>query len=293
MFRKKKNDKENDIEKIFCEISHLEDTLLILQKRSDAIINEQAELRKIIEKSINTKPDYSESKEKYSPYEKGTFNASKENFFDSPAEKILEQYLNSICQKYSLGQKRGVRLLSHQPLINYIEVIPVNGINAEKLKAVNTKNALMHFDFLFEIRHIKSGGGNGSEDKSGHYPLLAIELDGKFHHTDKQRERDEYKQGVCDKIGLPLIRIDYTGENFTTDNIEADYLENILVHLFSSILDLNLRFKNIYHKETKRIVLEEQKDQLQNDYPEEIFPELSKYINSAYNKSLEKLEETQ
>lgn len=289
----KKKKKEKDIDKILCEISHIEDALLILLKRNDAIINEQAELRQLIENPVLIKSDYSSNKKEYSSYEKGTFNTPKEFFFDSPAEKQLENYLNYICKHYSLGEKWGIRLLSHQPVINYVEILPTEGAHAEKLKAVNAKNALMHFDFLFEARQSNLWGNIVTDEKAGHYPLLAIELDGMLHNTEKQINRDEYKQGLCDKIGLPLIRIKYTGEDFTLEKIAAEYSDTILECLFSSLLNLYLKLKKIYLLQNKLDFLEEKSRYIQNEYSEDTFPEVHEIVSNAYKISIEALEQSQ
>lgn len=40
-------------------------------------------------------------------------------------------------------------------------------------------------------------------------PVLALELDGKFHQNPKARERDKKKDAVCDALDIPLVRLDY------------------------------------------------------------------------------------
>lgn len=42
---------------------------------------------------------------------------------------------------------------------------------------------------------------------SDHVPLFAVEFDGPFHATEEQQVRDGLKDGLCDKFGLPLLRI--------------------------------------------------------------------------------------
>jgi hypothetical protein len=39
-------------------------------------------------------------------------------------------------------------------------------------------------------------------------PVLALELDGKFHQSVKARERDRKKDEVCDSLEIPLVRLD-------------------------------------------------------------------------------------
>ena len=39
-------------------------------------------------------------------------------------------------------------------------------------------------------------------------PVLALELDGKFHQSVKARERDKKKDTICDSLQIPLVRLD-------------------------------------------------------------------------------------
>jgi hypothetical protein len=39
-------------------------------------------------------------------------------------------------------------------------------------------------------------------------PVLALELDGKFHQSAKARERDQKKDQLCDSLEIPLVRLD-------------------------------------------------------------------------------------
>lgn len=247
------------------------DTLSVLLIQNSKILEEQSKLRSLIETDTSSASEEKEINKNYTSYEKGTFNKRKENFFDSPAEKILEKYFNRICQKYNLGLNWGIRLLAHQPLINYVEMT--------NIKAVNNRNALMHFDFLFEARNLTDY--KTIDDKSGHFPLLAIELDGKFHNSEDQKERDSYKQGACDKLKLHLIRIKYDEENFTLENIEAEYLREIMTYLFVSIFDFTIVYKYIV-KEKNVKLLNEKRDEIIKKYPSSQFPEVEQFINDAY-----------
>lgn len=40
-------------------------------------------------------------------------------------------------------------------------------------------------------------------------PVLAIELDGRFHQSTKAKERDGKKDAICDELEIPLVRLDY------------------------------------------------------------------------------------
>ncbi len=254
------------------EINQINNSISILIDQNLKIFDEQAKLRLMIDSCISPKTNDTTEKSIYSSYEKGTFNTAKENFFDSPAEKLLEKYLNRICQKYDLGLNWGIRVLSHQPLINYVEMTAI--------KAVNNRNAFMHFDFLFEARKLK--GNDRTGDKAGHFPLLAIELDGKTHYTDKQKERDNYKKGVCNKLNLHLIHIKYDEKDFTSEQLEAKYLDEIMTYLFVSIFDLSVKQTYISNTNVKELV-KEKRNEILAKYPKNEFPELQECIDGAYS----------
>lgn len=51
-----------------------------------------------------------------------------------------------------------------------------------------------HIDFTVAIEYV---------------PVLALELDGRFHQSLKAKERDAQKDALCDSLGIPLVRFDY------------------------------------------------------------------------------------
>lgn len=166
----------------------------------------------------------------FSDYEKGTFSKPK-GIYDSKGEKKLDEILHTmINQKYQFGKKFGLRVLIHQPLSNYVKCLKQKTVTeksedkTEIYRWVNNKNHWTHFDFIIEAR-------------KGHRPLLAIELDGPFHNSNKQKSRDEYKNGVCQALNIPLIRINYNGNDsqINIDYIENNYEEEIIQKLISSL----------------------------------------------------------
>lgn len=265
----KKNKNKYDI--LLQNITHISDTMLELLKQNSKILEEQAELRLLMNTATPTSSDEITKRKKYTSYEKGTFNKPKAHYFDSPAEKVLEKFLNHICQKYELGKNWGIRLLSHQPLINYVEMTTI--------KTVNSRNALMHFDFLFEARKLKDN--EAADDRDGHFPLLAIELDGKSHDAEEQKERDSYKQGICDKLHLPLIRIKYDEEDFSLKKFEAQYTGKILTSLFASMFNQSLSHKNL-ENEAKIELLTAKQNEILAKYPNCQFPEIQQFVNDAF-----------
>lgn len=60
-------------------------------------------------------------------------------------------------------------------------------------RAARSRVKSRHFDFVV----IDSGGD----------PLLAIELDGPEHARHRSREADRFKDEVCERVGLRLIRV--------------------------------------------------------------------------------------
>lgn len=55
-------------------------------------------------------------------------------------------------------------------------------------------------------------------------PILAVELDGRFHQNLKARERDKKKDSVCAMLGIPLVRLDY-------GHMRAELLQPILAEV--------------------------------------------------------------
>lgn len=260
------------LETLIEKINTTDDAIKYLIDQNTKILEEQKELQMLIKNSTLPKPIDMTKNKKYSSYEKGAFNTPKVNFFDSPAEKQLEKYLDHICKKYDLGANWGIRVLSHQPLINYVE--------STTIKAVNSRNALMHFDFLFEERKLKDN--DIANDKAGHIPLLAIELDGKTHDTYEQIERDDYKKGACDKLNLHLIRIKYNEDCFTFDQIETHYLCEIMTYLFVSMFNLTAKYKTT-NSNTITELLKVKCDEILSKYPNNQFPEVQQFVKNAYN----------
>lgn len=155
----------------------------------------------------NNNENVSRPANEYSEYEKGRM-CTPRDYFDSPFEQILEECLMNIHKKYELG-KLYIRLLTHQPVSNYIQEV-------KRKPGVNIKNKGRHFDFLFELRTNFSslcttceGKYVNEKAKAGHFPLLAIELDGSQHKEDpEQIKRDQYKNGLCNRLDISIIRID-------------------------------------------------------------------------------------
>ena len=209
------------------------------------------------------------SKKEYTSYEKGKMSKPKD-FFDSPPERILESYLDNICSRYDLGRNFSIRILVHQPLGNYTK--------ETKIIQVNRRNKEMHFDFLIEARKWK--WGKGFSNMAGHFPLLAIELNGGTHDEPEQMERDEYKRGACEELKIPLIVIRYEEGHFTQEDIEKRYLAEIMTSVFVSIFHLFLKNEDV--NQYSKLLEQEKNNILQKYSPIEKFPAIDRYVQVAY-----------
>lgn len=215
-----------------------------------------------------------EKKEEYTPYKKGNMSKPRD-FFDSPPERALEGYLDNICSRYDLGRNFSIRILAHQPLGNYTK--------ETKIIQVNRRNKEMHFDFLIEIRKRKKG----FSDTAGHFPVLAIELNGGTHDEPEQIERDEYKKGACEALKLPLIVIRYKEEYFTQEEIEKRYLADIMKNIFISMFRLALKNEDVKQYGS---LLEQERTNILNKYsPIDKFPGIDRYVEEAYNDICEEV----
>ena len=88
-------------------------------------------------------------------------------------------------------QNSDIHVIPQQPLQSVINVQSLNLTTQEKKTA---KNAI--FDFIITDKEAK--------------PLFAIEFDGPCHYEyQKTHESDLRKISICDKAGLPLLRIGY------------------------------------------------------------------------------------
>lgn len=142
----------------------------------------------------------------------------------------------------------------------------------------------MHFDFLLEMR--KTWKGEKSDSMAGHFPLLVIELNGKTYNQEEQKERDEYKRGVCEKLKLPIIFIKYDEKRFSQEDLETDYLGQILIDIFKSVLKLSIKNKSAANRSK---LLEQTQDEILEKYSIYDFPDVHYYVHEAYNQCLKEL----
>ncbi len=93
---------------------------------------------------------------------------------------------------------RHLGIVCHQPLRQLLRDMSV--LDEEERRYAS--NAVTHIDFLIYNRVSKQ-------------PVLAIETDGYWHHKSgtKQSERDERKNRILARYGLPLLRLSTTGHD--------------------------------------------------------------------------------
>ncbi|KRD87935.1 DUF2726 domain-containing protein [Priestia megaterium] len=124
------------------------------------------------------------------------------------SESLTHKHLSQICNNHNLGVYPKVRLAD-------IFSIEGSGISKElfsfALKA--------HFDFTVT--------------NSDGVPILAVEFDGVQHESEKQQARDIMKDALCERFGLPSLRI-------TSEYINKEYEHmNLLSWLIETWLALN------------------------------------------------------
>jgi len=68
-----------------------------------------------------------------------------------------------------------------------------------------------HLDFLICDSYMK--------------PVLAIELDGSSHKSQKAQQTDQRKNQICEAVGLPLERVK-VGSNYVAESLK---IRNLLV----------------------------------------------------------------
>lgn len=217
--------KERDIDK-----QRQEETFGLLIRDRDDLLRRNGALEKeisILQEKLDSLAPKKFPRSSLTDYEKGKKCQPKDHFYDSLGEERLDGILHSLInKKYQFGKNFGLRVLVLQPLSNYTKPLNQNEKNSwsEMNKKVNNKNRWTHFDFMIETR-------------KNHCPLLAIELDGPSHSREEQKKRDEYKNGACDALNIPLIRIPYDGEGASISNefIESNYEEEIVQKLISSL----------------------------------------------------------
>jgi very-short-patch-repair endonuclease len=108
------------------------------------------------------------------------------------SEHVSENLMNTLIEKVlQLPEFSTFGVVLHVPLKMLVRNTEL--LNEKELKFA--MNEWTHIDFMIF-------------NKLDKRPLLAIEVDGYSFHADspKQKDRDRIKDGVLDKIGLPLLR---------------------------------------------------------------------------------------
>ncbi|MBX9788875.1 MAG: DUF2726 domain-containing protein [Pirellulales bacterium] len=98
------------------------------------------------------------------------------------AEEATNDILKPLCEKWGAHAFVKVRLADILPIEN-------SGIDDSDFRFALQS----HFDFVVADTDIR--------------PLFAVEFDGRTHASDVQQQRDRRKNQLCERFGLPLLRI--------------------------------------------------------------------------------------
>jgi very-short-patch-repair endonuclease len=105
-------------------------------------------------------------------------------------KRLLNQSEDATDQRLRAASRR--HDASVFPKVRLADILPIEGSGITNREYSYALNA--HVDFVVA--------------DADHDPLFAVEFDGPTHRSEKQMVRDEIKNRLCRRLGLPLIRID-------------------------------------------------------------------------------------
>ena len=111
-------------------------------------------------------------------------------------------------------------------------------------------------------------------------PLFFIEVDGSIHRSknNARRFKDQIKNGICERVTAPLIRIDVTNRE-DKDQYVIDIVNYISLHLAKIIQDSNYHYEFLvdeFYSHTQHIENAELADDIKRIF---------EYINTYYQRS--------
>lgn len=118
----------------------------------------------------------------------------KKKLFINEFEKVTNDILNEKCNKHNISIQSKIRLADVFEIEN-------SGLTSDMFSYALKS----HFDFIVYNQLYE--------------PLFAVEVDGIYHKTNgKQILNDEYKNNLCSKFELPLLRVNsnYLNKSFRT-----------------------------------------------------------------------------
>lgn len=141
----------------------------------------------------------------------------KEKDYDSLWEKQLYKIMEQVIQKYP-----GFIIQMKLPLADIARDKAFLDSNIELKRFALNKNTHLDFTIISELTN---------------RPILAIELDGKYHDEYEQQIRDKKKDKILDHHGVPIWRIK------STDAIEkGDISENLHKYIYDAELEGKLDY---------------------------------------------------
>ena len=123
------------------------------------------------------------------------------------SERIIAQLLRDILKEST-----------YQTMIYHQQVL---------LEQLVSKNNNSFTEFELEYMHHKASCDFVLYFKTGKYPIAVIEVDGDDHSKPEQRKRDQLKNAILDKAGVPLLRL---------KTIESQIEEKIKLFLSQSMV---------------------------------------------------------
>ena len=183
----------------------------------------------------------------------------------------LSKAVNPVQFKaYEIIAKRVELLKEHSPFILLHEVM-ASSVASKKQDAIHTNRSSW---FETWTHASKSPFDCLVVSKDDMYPLLALEFDGKLHSEDgEQKRKDALKNEYCNKLSLPLIRINSSYLNkYSNHELQKYDRSGFMQGLVIALLCFS------YQQRTERITA---RDEMVNN--------LKKIISSTPNASAELL----
>lgn len=117
-------------------------------------------------------------------------------------------------------------------------------------------------------------------------PLLVLEFDGRHHDKPRQQKKDQLKNAVLERYGLPLIRISHTDAAFGSHDKHAKRVQhNLFVKGLCQLVNVVLGQKNLEFEFLKREDIAQKKlNRLEDDIAKSTFGKSYVYLNDEQQR---------